>query len=785
MERLVSCRRNRLYLTSCIKLILFVELCGCFALCNFFPLGSSTSAVFAKGDRHHGYDHGHHYYDGHDHHGKSTTYYVRKTGSDHNDGTAPNKSFKTITKAALVVTAGDTVYVGAGTYTDAAAVASGGASTNVIRFVADTDGTETGDAGDVVVAAKEGFKMDGDDYIEIVGFVFDGKEKMVSWKNSLGCVLADCEFRNGKSAVYLDDSRVTIDNCHIHDNDGDGIEVKGSSSVVTISNCLVQNGGGKGILIKDASQVVIEDTVSSDNKDHGVRVEADGSIVTVSRCVFQRNKDGFHSHGQHQVALDNCLMTDNAEEGFQIHAKNPSATLNHCTIVGNGAPGIDCSKGIGWIRNTIVAFNADEGIQGGGSFTGDYNLVYGNSGGDYKKFTGGSHDVVENPKFLGSGNYRLKSGSPAIDAGTDALAVDLDGTSRPQGKAVDIGCYEIGPLIYYVRTSGNDSNTGLSPDQAFLTISRAASVVVAGTVVHVGGGSYLEGVVIQEQATSDDPILFIADVTGAATGDAGPVVVTPQADQQYGWTIQNAGYVSLDGFRISGSGMPQANGLLVENSAAVTIESAEIDSTIHGLLGISSSIILQDCVIRDATTAGLWLNQIDDADLQVNNLTLKDNGTYGLYADTCVLTFSPANFNNWAITGSEIAIAATDSNLTFESVTISGGAVAGAQLNQSILTANQATFSGNGYGLASDASNVVLTNCTFSGNVVGLYANQGSLLSVSDSTFTANTVWGASVTPSGNTGETSTFSGCTFAGNAGGLSLVNATDGDVCYGTRQ
>jgi len=48
-----------------------------------------------------------------------------------------------------------------------------------------------------------------------------------------------------------------------------------------------------------------------------------------------------------------------------------------------------------------------------------------------------------------SGDYHLKAGSNGIDHGTAACAtsncvpaVDIEGTGRPQGAAVDIGAYE-------------------------------------------------------------------------------------------------------------------------------------------------------------------------------------------------------------------------------------------------------------------------------------------------------------------------------------------------------
>jgi hypothetical protein len=54
------------------------------------------------------------------------------------------------------------------------------------------------------------------------------------------------------------------------------------------------------------------------------------------------------------------------------------------------------------------------------------------------------------PKFVdpdneSAPNFRLKPGSPAVDAGTQAHGVastDLDGNSRVVGGTVDIGAYE-------------------------------------------------------------------------------------------------------------------------------------------------------------------------------------------------------------------------------------------------------------------------------------------------------------------------------------------------------
>ena len=57
-----------------------------------------------------------------------------------------------------------------------------------------------------------------------------------------------------------------------------------------------------------------------------------------------------------------------------------------------------------------------------------------------------SHNLFTNPSFVDApnANFRLRSGSPAIDAGVTIpeLITDTAGITRPQGFAYDIGAYE-------------------------------------------------------------------------------------------------------------------------------------------------------------------------------------------------------------------------------------------------------------------------------------------------------------------------------------------------------
>lgn len=88
-------------------------------------------------------------------------------------------------------------------------------------------------------------------------------------------------------------------------------------------------------------------------------------------------------------------------------------------------------------RNNAVVANLGCGLGGGGgALTADYNLVFGNTGGDYCGLAAGAHDVAGDPVFVDpvNGDYGLGLHSPAIDRGDpDPAGAD------PDGSRADIG----------------------------------------------------------------------------------------------------------------------------------------------------------------------------------------------------------------------------------------------------------------------------------------------------------------------------------------------------------
>lgn len=66
------------------------------------------------------------------------------------------------------------------------------------------------------------------------------------------------------------------------------------------------------------------------------------------------------------------------------------------------------------------------------------------------------------------------------------------------------------PQTYYVSTQGDDENSGVSQDQAWRTISKAANRVNVGDTVLVGAGEYPEIIRVRATGTGEAPILFQA-----------------------------------------------------------------------------------------------------------------------------------------------------------------------------------------------------------------------------------------------------------------------------------
>ncbi len=361
----------------------------------------------------------------------ATTYYVRKTGDDDNSGTLPSQAWQTLENAAEQMQAGDTLYVGAGTYNEEVELLRNGTSSNPIRFVADVSGAMTGDAGvvEVTKSAAPAFTVDAD-YIELVGFRLFGWDNALEWNSGVGGLLQDCEVDgNSKEAILLRNAGIelTIVNCDIHNNGWDGLKLN-NACTVNVARSSFRNNGRCGLNLGNAggTSFTLSDCSVYGNTDHGVRVDQGSGTIT------------------------NCLIYNNGGAGVIAAGTSTgkSLTIRNSTIASNADYGVRQEQGTLAITNSIIANNSTYGLSySSGTLTHTYNLLFGNTNGDYQGTAADPTELSEDPLFenISSFDYHLTSGSPAIDAGADAAGTvddDLEGNARPFAGGWDLGCYE-------------------------------------------------------------------------------------------------------------------------------------------------------------------------------------------------------------------------------------------------------------------------------------------------------------------------------------------------------
>ncbi len=163
------------------------------------------------------------------------------------------------------------------------------------------------------------------------------------------------------------------------------------------------------------------------------------------------------------------------------------------------------------------------------------------------------------------------------------------------------------PNPIYVRVSGRDTNSGASPASALRSISKAAQLARNGYLIIVGPGTYREGVTPAAVGVAPQGVQFVADVTGARTGDsAGEVKLDGTGTgATAGFNLFSSMGSLIDGFTLTGF-----------SDAGITIKSGSDDFTI------------QNCIITNNSGDGIRAQ--DSASVLIFNNLLSGNGGTGI-----------------------------------------------------------------------------------------------------------------------------------------------------------
>lgn len=416
------------------------------------------------------------------------TYHVSPSGDDSNSG-ALARPWRTIGKAARTLKAGDTVYLMNGVYREQVVPSNSGSPGAYIKYAAYPGHVAVIDGGGLRLPDYDGlFNVVNKAYIWIEGLYvknagphFDNAGIMIS-RCSHVVVKLNHTYNTASSGIGVwRSSDVTVDGNEVElaCNDGqqecitiaitDGFEMK---------NNLVHHGGpgnngGEGIDIKDgSSNGRVFNNLVHHTKRIGIYIDAwdkhTYNIQVYGNIVHDCASSGFAIAAEAGGLLENVDLFNNVaytnyfcglvlgawgERGADHPMKDIRIYNN--TFYDNGSSewggGIslenDDVEGL-VVRNNILSRNYMFQMQcevPTWAFAIDHNLIDGFR--NYSDEIRGASHVEGDPRFAAAAaaDFRLRSGSSAVDAGTSVGAPgwDFDFGRRPSGKGVDIGAFEL------------------------------------------------------------------------------------------------------------------------------------------------------------------------------------------------------------------------------------------------------------------------------------------------------------------------------------------------------
>ena len=427
----------------------------------------------------------------------ATDYYVATGGSDSNSGTLA-QPFKTIGKAALVASSGDTVYIGAGTYPETVSLTRSGLPAAPIVFRAQGNGAVWVDGActrtnvfdisadhltivgiGVKRANEANIRLDASDHITLDGLTVQ------DW----ACAGGEDQFRAGV-ASWGGGSHLTVVNSRFErrvdvagtdDGYGNAIWLKNTGASaggghLISGNTIIGGYDGIGGEPEDVSwgafnhDSTIENNTVSDCSDDGIQVEGGTANVmvqgnTVKRCLIGI---AFAPALTGPLTIQRNVISEPIERfglGAAMFKAGDSSVgevrVYHNSFFAGSTPADGLKQTNADLRNITLKNNAiysSRYVIETGSHTGtvsaNYDAMYTSDSGRFVKWNGSTYNPLSSfrnatgqemngtsPASFGwDATLRPLAGSPLIDAGVVIPGAN-DGFS---GSRPDVGAFEFG-----------------------------------------------------------------------------------------------------------------------------------------------------------------------------------------------------------------------------------------------------------------------------------------------------------------------------------------------------
>lgn len=379
----------------------------------------------------------------------------------------PSATYPTIQSAVRAAGNGDVVQVAAGTYDEAVDL-----TVNRFTFTlagAGADSTVISSAGVSAPGGASTVKIGGNS-ATVQGFTITGG---TAWTGA--GVLCD----GGGTPVLQD--------CVVQDNSGGsgvGIALSTSCSAIVRRNVVRRNAesgcsgcSGGGVLVDAMASApqVLGNVIEYNSSESGAGISVEGGNALVQDNLIRLNQGlalPGGAYGGDGVSLATSVrfvqnvVSGNQGGGITVPMNaisGPIQIVNATVAMNGGATGsallVNASGATVNVVNSILT-GAGAAVSCGGSAP--QNVVflnsdlYGDGGVDQVGCTLDATSFSADPLFADPsyGNWRLRPGSPAIDAGTLTLpsgvtrpATDVDGAPRVVGASVDLGAFEYQGLL--------------------------------------------------------------------------------------------------------------------------------------------------------------------------------------------------------------------------------------------------------------------------------------------------------------------------------------------------